>query len=297
MLILINAIHTFGTLHDIDILVAFLSLPIIGSERKATRISISSSVFVIFFSDPLLSGTCVYTPVNCNDSNPCTTDYCYMNSLGNPLCANVPINCNDNNPCTTDRCVNGVCQHNPVVCNDGNGCTNDYCSLGVCHFVPVTCNDGNPCTTDTCDALNTTLYKCQFTPINCDDGNGCTKDLCAVNGSTNYRCEHLPITCFGSTLCNPISCHGNGTCVPSVFCVDDNLCTSDLCTVVQGKPTCNFKVKQSHNVVNILFSQFSVLIMMHAILKVAILPQVDATLLLSVAMIITSAPTTNARAS
>ena len=64
-------------------------------------------------------GTCVGTPINCDDGNPCTNDYCdpelgcqYSPSSGTP--------CNDGNPCTImDTCNNGICQGDPLPdCDD-----------------------------------------------------------------------------------------------------------------------------------------------------------------------------------
>jgi hypothetical protein len=47
------------------------------------------------------------------------------------------MNCDDNNPCTTDYCVDGVCYHDPkpdgTSCpDDGDICTYDRCSNAVC---------------------------------------------------------------------------------------------------------------------------------------------------------------------
>jgi hypothetical protein len=65
------------------------------------------------------------------------------------------VNCDDSNPCTTDGCVPATgCTHAPnsLPCDDKNPCTtNDTCSEGKCAGI-LACDDGNPCTKDTCDA-------------------------------------------------------------------------------------------------------------------------------------------------
>ena len=59
---------------------------------------------------------CVYTPVICDDGNPCTEDTCDP-----AVAACIRQNCDDGNLCTEDRCdpVLG-CLYTPVNCDDGD---------------------------------------------------------------------------------------------------------------------------------------------------------------------------------
>lgn len=58
----------------------------------------------------------------------------------------VPADCDDNNPCTTDFCsTEGVCENlpNTLPCDDGDPCTgNTVCADGVCHGTELCCTDG-----------------------------------------------------------------------------------------------------------------------------------------------------------
>jgi len=82
--------------------------------------------------------------INCDDGDVCTvTDHC-----DDGTCKGSPINCNDSNPCTDDTCdgVEGcVFESNLEPCDDGDPCTiGDSCSQGTCSGVPVNCD----CTSD-----------------------------------------------------------------------------------------------------------------------------------------------------
>ena len=108
-------------------------------------------------------------PGPCNDGNACTTgDNCSTGS-----CVGTPLNCSDGNPCTNDVCTAGVCSNPPNTnpCNDGDVCTTgDTCSGGGCvGGPPPNCADTNICTADSC----VSGMGCQHTPIvGCADTDG-----------------------------------------------------------------------------------------------------------------------------
>jgi hypothetical protein len=152
--------------------------------------------------DACSSGTCVGTALNCDDSNPCTTDSCHP-VTGCVQTNNTATCASDGNPCTDDVCAGGSCTHpndNSNSCTDGNGCTGDACVSGACSswYAPTAnccasnanCNDGVAGTTDTCvgppngTCSNVVTGGCT-TAAQCNDGNGCTTDACvgAVGGS------------------------------------------------------------------------------------------------------------------
>lgn len=136
--------------------------------------------------------------------------------------------CNDNNPCTSEFCNHGVCEYsgNNLPCNDNDLCTiNDVCSVGNCigtHIpgcipcsVPGDCLDGNPCTDDSC-----TGGVCVFSPnsLPCNDGNNCTvNDICAQ------------AVCGGDVIPNCQACVTNVDCDDGRFCNGPETCVSQLC--------------------------------------------------------------------
>ena len=156
------------------------------------------------------NGRCVPgEAVDCDDSNPCTSDYCFLGT-----CEHSPVqgSCDDKNPCTTnDTCVDGYCLGEPRLCDDHNPCTDDFCDpLVGCKFLPnlALCDDMNPCTIgDMCsEGLCTGIDT-----FSCDDGDECTRDYC--NRETG-ACEHHGI-------CPPCSAHQD--------CDDYDMCTVDVC--------------------------------------------------------------------
>ena len=171
------------------------------------------------FNDRCIMGECKGEPVDCNDQNPCTRDYC---DTATGKCVFEPMAgfCDDGNPCTVgDRCVEGVCIGTRASCDDKDPCTIDYCDpkLQICVNQPILaclnctknedCFDGNDCTIDICDD-----GKCKFLRQNggaCDDGNVCTGDDRCVNGEcvggALKVCEERP--------CNVVFCDPNKGCV------------------------------------------------------------------------------------
>jgi hypothetical protein len=215
------------------------------------------------------------SPPDCNDNNPCTTDYCSAGS-----CVHTPLangtGCTDGNSCTrTDTCQNGVCVGgSPVTCPALDAChTAGICnpSTGACSNPNApdgtACTDNNPCTKpDSCrggacvsgpqvvctasDACHAAGY-CDYNTGNCtnpnapdgticNDGNACTTTDTCVNGSCTGT---NPKTCPASDSCHmPGTCDsGTGSCSnpnapDGTICSDNNACTApDQCTA----GTCN----------------------------------------------------------
>ncbi len=85
----------------------------------------------------LVSGECVYVPVDCDDGNPCTDNHCDPASGCVTTYNNNP--CDDGNACTTNNiCVDGVCTGTPIDCDDGNPCTENYCDPQTgCYHVDI----------------------------------------------------------------------------------------------------------------------------------------------------------------
>jgi hypothetical protein len=187
------------------------------------------------------NGTCTPgTPLNCNDSNVCTTDSC------DPVtgCHHVPVtdgtSCSDNNICNgLETCQAGVCQPGSAPnCDDGNPCTTDTClAVTGCQHTPLAngtaCNDVSVCNgAETCLSGVCTAG----TPLNCDDGNPCTADVCdPVAG-----CRHTPVAngtaCPDGSLCNGTETCQSGICLPgtALNCDDGNACTADTCNPISG---------------------------------------------------------------
>lgn len=105
------------------------------------------------------AGGCVHTNLNglaCDDGDVCSgPDVC----TDGVCMGNSPLSCDDSNPCTNDYCnYPGGCVHQPIAfipCDDGDACNGqDTCNeAGVCvHANPggegSLCDDGDPCTVD-----------------------------------------------------------------------------------------------------------------------------------------------------
>jgi hypothetical protein len=203
---------------------------------------------------------------DCDDSNPCTTEYCDP-AQGCVIAMN-QLPCNDGNPCTTkDLCEMGECAGTAVVCNDSNGCTDDACDpqSGGCTFTPnqapcddndlctetqqcqdgackpqtfLDCNDDNPCTADVCDSAQGCVYT--FNEAPCTDGDACTtSDFCQMG-----ECMGVLLACDDLNPCTDDTCDVNDGCVfapNQKSCDDNNKCTIDdkcndgVCTATQMK--------------------------------------------------------------
>jgi hypothetical protein len=206
------------------------------------------------------NGTCSYTPKSsgaaCDDGNPCTTDACN----GSGTCVGTPITCNNPpNQCyqSTGTCSNGTCSYTPkssgTACDDGNACTTGdvcngsgscsgtsitcsnppnqcyhptgSCSGGTCSYTPkasgTACTDGNACTNDACDGNGT----CVSTTINCNDGNECTADGCNPSTGCTYTNRGYGTACSSDgKSCTLDVCDGFGTCAHYENCPSNEMC-------------------------------------------------------------------------
>jgi hypothetical protein len=111
----------------------------------------------------------------CNGLETCPVDVCVSGT---------PLNCDDSEPCTDDSCdaILG-CSNDPNTdpCDDDDACTSgDVCSGGFCTSgAAVDCDDGAACTDDFCDSV----LGCQNVD-NCPAGETC-------NLGTGF-CEEAP---------------------------------------------------------------------------------------------------------
>ena len=97
---------------------------------------------------------CLHIPVPgmCDDGDACTVG----DSCSGGACVGSPIDCDDSDPCTDDPCSGGVCTGHPfntAPCADADLCTgNDRCSNGTCVAgPPIDCDDHDACTVDSCE--------------------------------------------------------------------------------------------------------------------------------------------------
>jgi len=137
------------------------------------------------------AGTCAGSPLNPDDGNPCTSEYC--DPARGIIRSNVSGgSCRLPQFPGTGTCSSGVCTALCVTsCGaDGSPCTYDWCAGWTCRRDASSgpaCNDANGCTTaDTCQSNGT----CQGVPVECDDRNPCTRDSCNSTG-TVAGCQHL----------------------------------------------------------------------------------------------------------
>lgn len=105
-------------------------------------------------------GTCVASPLDCDDGDPCTRDSCREpgECVHEPIvgCCRADAACDDGTVCTRDACVAGTCVHELAVgccvtgaeCDDADPCTADACIANACRHEVVrgdpACEGGRP---------------------------------------------------------------------------------------------------------------------------------------------------------
>ncbi len=209
--------------------------------------------------DTCAVGLCTGATVDCDDSNPCTSDACDMASgctntnttdkcddgsactkddtCAAGLCAGVTVTCDDSNPCTTDSCdlaTGCTTTNNTDKCDDSSACTkDDTCAVGLCAGVTVDCDDNNPCTTDSCDTKTGCVNK-TLDGDKCDDGSACTTtDVCDKG-----KCTGAKLDCDDANPCTDDACdmtsgctstNNDKTCDDGSACSDNDGCVGGKC--------------------------------------------------------------------
>lgn len=192
---------------------------------------------------------------DCTNPNPtCVTAVTCVSGSCTPQYNTDPCDL-DSDLCTLDTCSNGVCTAgSTTTCNDGNDCTDDYCdpSTGDCQTIDNAdpCDDGYTCTTgDTCGG-GVCAGTAEDTACG-DDGFSCSDEVCdpdATGADPTTGCivrEDLTV-CGSAVACAAVTCEpGNaGERDPTTGCVirandssctsDGNVCTDEVCDLVQG---------------------------------------------------------------
>jgi len=173
---------------------------------------------------------CVFSPVNTNDNNICTTDGCDP-ALG---VTHSPVNPTDNNACTTDACdpVNGI-THTPapfVPVADGNNCTADVCNpaTGGTMYTPI-----NPC----CEHSQCiTGNKLDAASCSWGAGQDCATKICALdsfccNNSWDGACAAHP---KDAAYCSPVftcTCAHSYCTVGTLLAAQCDPCVKAICAV------------------------------------------------------------------
>ncbi|MCA9252669.1 MAG: hypothetical protein R3E58_15210 [Phycisphaerae bacterium] len=121
----------------------------------------------------------------CSDGDPCTTG----GVCSGGTCVSSPLGCDDFNPCTLDACSAGTCIHAPLTgnaCDDGMQCTvSDVCNAsGICEGMEVDCSGlDTQCADGACVAAT---GLCDIVPkpdgLGCDDGDINTVGDQCING-------------------------------------------------------------------------------------------------------------------
>jgi hypothetical protein len=191
----------------------------------------------------------------CDDGNACTlADHCETGT-----CLGTPVECTDDNPCTDDICTEtGGCDFpsNQEPCDDNDACTvADQCAGGTCTGIPLPCEchedadcldleDGDLCNgTLVCDTAGVP-YKCVVNPntvVTCSEPDGvdafCQKASCEPEtGGCSFVPDHEGFLCAGGDECAVNNVCINGECTGGgvVNCNDGNPCTEDACDPVDG---------------------------------------------------------------
>jgi hypothetical protein len=173
----------------------------------------------------------VDTPVNCEDGNKCTVNYChpqkgcqYIPKFVSQNCAAESSRCNGHALCLKhlgQRCLQvptGTCKSElHYECNPSTGLIRDKdLSLDAC-------DDGNPCTVDRCDS---TTNQCVHEGVKCVDN-----DVCTINKCKNGVCDYSEKkNCDDCNPCTVDSCDAVLGCQHTpLSCNDNNACTIDRC--------------------------------------------------------------------
>lgn len=205
------------------------------------------------------AGECVGTPIQCDDENPCTDDYC--DGIGGCIFEDNGADCDDGDPCTVgDECEEGVCGGFAVSCacqedadclqlEDGDLCNGELvCDTAVLPYVcavdPATVIEcpappEGPdafCQAAACDPLT---GECAIDLANdgfaCDDGNACTvgdkcgSGICAGGPEPNCN-DGNPCTddsCAPATGC--VHENNQEPCEDGDVCTTDDLCAQGQC--------------------------------------------------------------------
>jgi hypothetical protein len=168
-----------------------------------------------------VAGSCVLgTPLDCDDTNECTTDGCdpaagcYNNAVadgtecGSRSCTGLDL--------MKQTCVSGACSGSALEqsCDDANDCTIDGCDPAVgCSNSAVA--DDTECGNRSCSGLDWMKQTCTSGACtgsaleqNCDDANDCTSDACDPSSG----CTNTPLAAGDDCgLC--LQCDGSGSCI------------------------------------------------------------------------------------
>lgn len=201
---------------------------------------------------------CVNEPLTgteCMDGDICTTaDHC-----DEGVCVGSPVNCDDEDPCTDDFCAElGGCDHipNAAPCDDEDPCTiGDQCSQGECEGLGINCDcsdDADCAALEDGDLCNGTLYcdqtelpyECavkEETVIECPEPQGwesiCIEAVCEpTTGQCFEQPDHEDFACSTQDKCIVGETCQQGECIGgfALNCNDGNTCTQDSCDSNSG---------------------------------------------------------------
>jgi len=167
------------------------------------------------------TGECLLVPPEkgtpCDDGSDCT----YDDGCLNGLCAGKPIDCNDSNLCTSDYCTAGkICVHaaNSSPCFVDGPCTDGgYCEASVCKLKQKSCDDDYACTLDSCDAATGCVhvasqnlecgvvplpYQTSFTCGNVDVTYWHLSGTDAPTGAVRWKVSGIPSPGYASPPCS-----------------------------------------------------------------------------------------------
>ncbi len=208
-----------------------------------------------------LQGACLGQEINCDDTNPCTTDSCDPTKGCTYEADNIAA-CSDGDPCTiNDSCLDGACKAGaPNDCADDNVCTNNYCDTAtgdcIAEAVAGDCDDGDACTKpDSCELGACTgegicpcdlLNPCPLPTNPCAGSYVCANDFCVIDQETAVQCPQDGLNICQLSVCQNVDgvaeCQTVATANGSV-CDDGDDCTiSDQCQSGQCTGSPNFEL-------------------------------------------------------
>lgn len=182
--------------------------------------------------DTCSGGTCLGTPLACDDADPCTVDTCdpqlgctYSEEPDAPACL------------STAQCVSAA-DHTPCV-GDADPCTIDGCLEGACRVglnqILRQCADADACNGD---EFCSPIKGCEpGPPPSCDDGELCNgvETCLPASGCTAGTPEGDGTPCDDGQSCTAGDACGAGACAGTALACDDaDIATTDLCIEPTG---------------------------------------------------------------
>ena len=185
-----------------------------------------------------LDGTCLANcEALCDDGDACTQDVEPDDTQCLCKAEPTPVDCNDSDPCTDDSCdVAQGCQYSPVACPAGDACTTYQCipAQGGCVAFDVACDPG-----EVCDVSQGGCFD-PCSAVSCDPEGQCVEaETCEVDGTGTAQCVDGDLKPDGTACDDGEASTTNDVCTDGVCAGEE---PAQLCSEQPGfwRTYCDF---------------------------------------------------------